>query len=247
MAFAIKSSVNSAALSGRVTRRAAAPRSVQVRAGADRPLWMPGNPAPAHLDGSLAGDYGFDPLNLGSDERVLKWMVEAELQHARWAMMGVAGILFVSIGAQAGAGYPQWYDAGEVAIKNSPMPLGTMIITQILLMQWAELRRGQDFQKAGSMADGSFLGVTEEFKGKMPGYPGGKYFDPLGMSEGPEFEVYKQKEIKNGRLAMVAFVGFAAQHAATGKGPIENLVDHLASPYTTTFATNGVSVPFLPQ
>ena len=42
-----------------------------------------------------------------------------------------------------------------------------MIITQILLMQWAELRRSQDFQKAGSMADGSFLGVTEEFKGKM--------------------------------------------------------------------------------
>ena len=30
-------------------------------------------------------------------------------------------------------------------------------------------------------------------------------------------EVNKLKEIKNGRLAMVAFVGFVAQHAATGK------------------------------
>ena len=34
---------------------------------------------------------------------------------------------------------------------------------------------------------------------------------------------FKWKEIRNGRLAMVAFLGFAAQHAATGKGPIDNL------------------------
>lgn len=43
---------------------------------------------------------------------------------------------------------------------------------------------------------------------------------------------------------MVAVLGFFAQYFATGKGPIENLSDHLASPFTTTFATNGVSLPF---
>lgn len=32
---------------------------------ADRPLWLPGAEAPEWLDGSLPGDYGFDPLDLG--------------------------------------------------------------------------------------------------------------------------------------------------------------------------------------
>lgn len=54
------------------------------------------------------------------------------------------------------------------------------------------------------------------------------------------------KEVKNGRLAMIAFLGFVVQHYAyPGKGPIDNLFDHIAAPFTTTFATNGVSLPFL--
>lgn len=35
------------------------------------------------------------------------------------------------------------------------------------------------------------------------------------------------REIKNGRLAMVAWLGFAAQAAATRQGPAHNLLDAL--------------------
>ena len=48
-------------------------RSSVVVSAADRQVWFPGNDPAPHLDGSMPGDYGFDPLSLGSDPKILKW------------------------------------------------------------------------------------------------------------------------------------------------------------------------------
>jgi len=46
---------------------------------------------------SLAGDFGFDPLGLAEDPASLRWYVQAELVHCRFAMLGVFGILVTDV------------------------------------------------------------------------------------------------------------------------------------------------------
>ena len=204
-------------------------------------------PPASHLPPTRAG--------LGSDPETLKYFVQAELVHCRFAMLGAAGIVLTGLATKAGAlNVPEWYDAGLVSIKQSGIPLGALIIVQarappsrhmqcradagrnaetaisamwlqVLLMGWVETMRIQDFKKPGSQGEGVFLGVTDGLKGTDNGYPGG-YFDPMGMDS----PTNRQKEVKNGRLAMLACVGFVSQHAATGKGPIDNLFDHISDP-----------------
>merc|ERR1719235_465699 len=186
--------------------------------------WLPGCTTPSYLS-DLTGSYGFDPLGLGSTPTNLARYQEAELIHCRWAMLGVAGALTVEA-----LGIGNWYDA-PLAAKQTyfgvevPLDLNTLIPIEIILMAAVEGRRFE---------------TSEQEKRSYPG------FDFFGLSKDPKTLASMQvKEIKNGRLAMIAFLGLIAQHAATGKTPLSNLSDHLGDPFHVNVSSNGVSLPFL--
>jgi hypothetical protein len=85
---------------------------------------------------------GFDPLGLGKDASKLKWYVQAELVHSRFAMLAVAGVLFPELASNAGISWPganvAWYNAGAFEYFA---PASALFGVQMLLFAWVEARR----------------------------------------------------------------------------------------------------------
>ena len=134
--------------------------------------------------------------------------------NGRWAMHATAGILFTDA-----FGLPKWWEAGEVAIQDSPFPLQSLIAFQVVIMGFLEAARIRGFMATGE-------------SGVIGNFP----FDPTGQ-DSPEMKV---KEVKNGRLAMMSFLGMVSQYAVTGTSPIEGLKAHMANPGQVNIFTSAV-------
>merc|ERR1719199_888197 len=120
---ASKASFSGSVRALKATRSVSVARSAFV-VTAERKLWKPDSEPPAHLDGTMPGDYGFDPLGLGQDPERLKWYQGAELMNGRWAMMAVAGILFTSaLGFSDG----KWFLSGA---KETEIPTLALMTRQ---------------------------------------------------------------------------------------------------------------------
>merc|ERR1712224_825717 len=219
--------------------------------GPDRALFLPGgllerSDLPSYLTGDLAGDYGYDPLGLGTDADKVRSYREAELIHARWAMLASAGFIIPegleANGADIVGG--TWFETGAKmlnggtlnyfavpwGIVNNPLPLFLVIAVEVGLMAAVE-----GYRRNGSGPAGYSPGVgkfdSSIFEGLDNLYPGGP-FDPLGLADDPDvFAELKVKEIKNCRLAMVSVLGFAIQSYVTGEGPYANWSKHVSDPF----------------
>ncbi|XBI81538.1 hypothetical protein VPH35_090417 [Triticum aestivum] len=174
--------------SGRVGLAKSTRRDVAVQA---KGSWLPGLPSPAYLDGSLAGDNGFDPLALAEDPEDLRWFVQAELVNGRWAMLGVAGMLIPEVLTKAGLlNAPEWYDAGKETYFASS---STLFVIEFILFHYVEIRRWQDIKNPGSVNQDPIF-KSYSLPPHECGYPG-SVFNPLNFA--PTLE-NKEKELANG-------------------------------------------------
>ena len=161
----------------------------------------------------------WDPLglaDLGTDATV-DFFRAAEVKHGRIAMMACLGYWHHNLGIQL----PGYLSTAE---KIKFADLGAVKGAAA----WAMIPKNGLLQVFGAIAavevyelthkDGVFVGGDAWFKG----FSSNLEFDPLGFgkSDPALVKTYKERELKNGRLAMIGIMGFVASDQIAGSVPM---------------------------
>jgi len=163
----------------------------------------------------------FDPLGLSKkvDTKTLKKFRESELKHGRVAMLAVIGVIVQELGFTPFFNTPdfeteQYVDLGPAAFqfqaleKTEPFVIMYLLIL-IGITEAVSINRGWDSRQN---TVGMVAGIRDDY------VCGDLQFDPLGLGKfktEDEFIVARTKELNNGRMAMIAWVGMMAQELVT--------------------------------
>jgi hypothetical protein len=148
-------------------------------------------------DKTLAGDFGFDPLQISDTPDALAWNREAEVKHARLAMLAAFGW---PISEVTNFGQLLTGDGRAPSLLNGGLG-------EVNGVYWAAVVALAVYWES--------KGLDKQFGKKDDYIPGMLNFDPLG-ADSPSM---REAEIANGRVAMIAITIFALEEAIT-KAPI---------------------------
>lgn len=159
---------------------------------------------PPYLDGTMAGDRGFDPLGfsttvteLGGD---LNYVREAELMHGRQAMLATVGFI-----TPTALGKIVPFDVSSNPLEAQYQLPGPVLAQLFVFIAVAEGMRSRIIYSEGGVPGEHF---DDELKAKLI-----KTF----KLETPEaMMIMKEKEISHCRLAMIAITGMFFQEVITG-------------------------------
>eukprot|EP00903_Cladosiphon_okamuranus_P013174 g12287.t1 len=161
------------------------------------------------LGADVETDGVFDPLGYGKDDASLFRRRAVELKHGRVAMLAVTGYLFAE----------QWHPLYDG--KLSP---GLKALGELPLAAWVQI--------LGAIAVVELTVGKQDYENKAPGELGnfGQAWNPY--PDNPvAFSKLQLKELKNGRLAMLAIMGEMVQEKLTGQTAIEQLASGHISPF----------------
>lgn len=158
---------------------------------------LPFMECPESLDGTMAGDVGFDPLGF-SDTFDIKWLREAEIKHGRLCQLAVVGFAATDLGLRLPG---DMHQVSSVAAHDVALKYGAM---------------NQLFIWIGLFEVFSAVGIFQMMYEGSGREPGDFKLDPLNYCSSPEKTAdMKLKEIVHCRLAMFAFSGMVTQAVLT--------------------------------
>merc|ERR1712061_51130 len=189
--------------------------SLRAAANGGLSLALPWAPIPEGLsnnpfDQKYAGDVGFDPLGFAKNKRLLPWYREAELAHGRCCMLATLGFSIQTTGAKFEpfiTRYPT--DSMDPLKAATQVPvIGWLQILAVITL--SELWR---YENVISKYD---AGVSPGDLGWNPNAPASgtrpKWFGPTFTAKysKDEWDNMRLREIKHGRICMVATIGMVA-------------------------------------
>ena len=176
---------------------------------------------PQALDGSHAGDYGFDPLGFTEDQDLYA-MQEAEIRHARLAMLAVVGWPMSELLA------PQWMlqqNGCAPSVLNGFNPV-SLVSALIIFGAFGFFEYKTCFRQVNNTPSGKLhqQDMSNVWKWGVAGDYG---FDPLNLYSSIGDDAYSRKglrelEISHGRSAMLGITLFAIWEKLTGHAIVED-------------------------